>query len=361
MLYCLIGLFSPYKLINTECQLDFVLTDSSSTDEDYNPEMDGHSDSESEFDTIRALQEEYVSLGSPESICPKCNARLWKEERTNKKVTKGSPIFSICCKKGDVSLPPTPPTPDYLLDLYTNKETAGYFQRSIRLYNAMFAFTSTGGNVDHSINNGRGPYVYRLNGQNHHVFGQLIPDDGQPPKYCQLYIYDTANEVNNRLRWVNVEDQKTVDKNVIEGLISMLDETNELVGKFRMARDRFEQADFIDLKVELKVCRSQSGRENHISSSDEVAGIMVGNSDNTTPDRDIIVEQKFGGLKRISYINPKLMALQYPLLFPNGEDGYHDRIPFQSADKNAPKDSDMISMKDYYAYRFQVRANEGML
>ena len=88
---------------------------------------------------------------------------------------------------------------------------------------------------------------------------------------------------------------------------------------------------------------------------------MVGNSDNTTPDRDIIVEQKFGGLKRISYINPKLMALQYPLLFPNGEDGYHDRIPFQSADKNAPKDSDMISMKDYYAYRFQVRANEGML
>ncbi|XP_063939755.1 uncharacterized protein LOC135148459 [Daucus carota subsp. sativus] len=140
----------------------------------------------------------------------------------------------------------------------------------------------------------------------------------------------------------------------------MLDQTNELVAKFHQARDRFEQCDFVDLKVELKVCRSQSGRENHISSSDEVAGIMVGTSDNTSPDRDIIVEPKFGALQKISYIHPKLMALQYPLLFPNGEDGYHNRILFQSADRGSVKESDMISMKDYYAYKFQVRDNEGL-
>ncbi|XP_017255893.1 uncharacterized protein LOC108225517 [Daucus carota subsp. sativus] len=340
------------------------ISGSSSIDEDYVPGMDTDCDSDSEhvpnLASKKTVPKEYVSLGSPESICSKCNARLWKEERVNKQVTKGLPIFSICCRKGDVKLAPAPRTPSYLLQLYNNKETGPHFQRSIRLYNAMFAFTSTGGNVDHSINNGRGPYVYRLNGQNHHVFGQLIPDDGQAPKYCQLYIYDTANEVNNRLRWVNVEDQKTVEKDVVQGLIQMLDQTNELVSKFRMARDRFENHDFVDLKVELKVCRSQSGRENHISTSDEVAGIMVGTTDNTTPDRDIIVEKKFGGLQRISYIHPKLMALQYPLLFPDGEDGYHNRIPFQSAEKGSQKEKDMISMKDYYSYRFQVRDNEGM-
>ncbi|XP_063938734.1 uncharacterized protein LOC108198785 isoform X1 [Daucus carota subsp. sativus] len=228
----------------------------SSNDEDYRPGVDFDSDSDSEQrmnSTIsRPVPAEYVSLGSPEAICSKCNARLWKEERTNKNVTKGLPIFSICCRKGDVTLPPTPPTPSYLKQLYSNKETGPEFQRSIRLYNAMFAFTSSGGKVDHSINNGRGPYVYRLNGQNHHVFGQLIPDDGKEPAYCQLYIYDTANEVNNRLRWVNVEDQQTVDTDVIQGLIQMLDETNELVAKFRMARDRWEAKDLVDLKVELK-------------------------------------------------------------------------------------------------------------
>ncbi|XP_063942408.1 uncharacterized protein LOC135150192 [Daucus carota subsp. sativus] len=54
------------------------------------------------------------------------------------------------------------------------------------------------------------------------------------------------------------------------------------------------------------------------------------------------------------------MALQYPLLFPDGEDGYHNRIRFQSADKDSDKERDMISMKDYYSYKFQVRQNEGI-
>ena len=257
-----------------------------------------------------------------------------------------------------MKLPPPEPTPSFLLDLYRDEVRGSKFQRSIRLYNAMFAFTSSGGNVDHSINRGRGPYIYRLNGQNHHVFGSLIPDDGDTPKFYQLYIYDTANEVNNRLRWVNVSDEQPVEVEVVQGLMDMLDDTNELVQKFRQARDRWENKDIYDLKVELKICRAQNGRENHISASDEVAGIMVGSSSNTTADRDVIVQAKSGKLQRVSYIHPKIMALQYPLLFPNGEDGYHDKIPFHSADLMNLKDRDFISLKDYYAYQFQIRQNQ---
>ena len=94
-----------------------------------------------------------------------------------------------------------------------------------------------------------------------------------------------------------------------------------------------------------------------ISASNEVAGIMVRSTSNTTPDRDIIIEPKFGKLQRVSYIHPKFMALQYPLLFPNGEDGYHDKIPFQSADLSNLKERDFMSLKDYYAYRFKIRPN----
>ncbi|KAK1351532.1 hypothetical protein POM88_054219 [Heracleum sosnowskyi] len=102
-------------------------------------------------------------------------------------------------------------------------------------------------------------------------------------------------------------------------------------------------------------------KRNHISASDEVAGIMVPSTDNIGPNRDIIIQRKVGGgFQRVSYIHPKLMALQYPILFPNGEDGYHNKILFQSTDPDSDKDRDMISMKDYYSYRFQVRENEGM-
>lgn len=65
-------------------------------------------------------------------------------------------------------------------------------------------------------------------------------------------------------------------------------------------------------------------------------------------------------LQRVSYIHPKYIALQYPLFFPNVEDLYHNKIPFRHADPNVMKYGDMISMKDYYFYKFQVRDNEGM-
>ena len=63
----------------------------------------------------------------------------------------------------------------------------------------MFAMTSMGGKIDHRINNGRGPYIFRLNSQNHHRIGTLLPADGVNPSFAQLYFYDTDNEVPNRI------------------------------------------------------------------------------------------------------------------------------------------------------------------
>ena len=63
----------------------------------------------------------------------------------------------------------------------------------------MFAFTSPGIKIDTSYNIGRGPPTFRIHGQTHHLIGSLIPMPNSPPKFAQLYIYDTNNEINNRL------------------------------------------------------------------------------------------------------------------------------------------------------------------
>lgn len=63
----------------------------------------------------------------------------------------------------------------------------------------MFSFTSMGGKVDRSVTNSRGPYSFRLHGENYLHMGSLLPVHGQPPKFAQLYIYDTENEVKNRI------------------------------------------------------------------------------------------------------------------------------------------------------------------
>ena len=89
---------------------------------------------------------------------------MWVEERCNKNVKKGLFKYNICCGNGKIKLPPAPRTPSYLWQLYNDPVKGPHFNRNTRVYNSMFAFTSTGGNVDSSINKGGSPYVYKLNG-----------------------------------------------------------------------------------------------------------------------------------------------------------------------------------------------------
>jgi len=104
----------------------------------------------------------------------------------------------------------------------------------------MFAFTSLGVDIDRSINTGRCPYIFRINGVVHHRIGSLIPDQGNRPQYAQLYIYDTANEVQNRLDVYSSDlgSESVPNAHIVESLVSMFDQCNPLVKQFRMARDR---------------------------------------------------------------------------------------------------------------------------
>jgi hypothetical protein len=45
---------------------------------------------------------------------------------------------------------------------------------------------------------GHGPPHFVISGQNYHRIGSLIPKPGEIPKFAQLYIYDTQNELSNR-------------------------------------------------------------------------------------------------------------------------------------------------------------------
>ncbi|XP_042005913.1 uncharacterized protein LOC121754654 [Salvia splendens] len=83
----------------------------------------------------------------------------------------------------------------------------------------MFVFTSLGGKIDNSLNTGCAPLIFRLHGQNYHFIGSLLPLDGCSPKFVQLYIYDTENEVTNRLECVSKED-KQPDSRRIDEIIS---------------------------------------------------------------------------------------------------------------------------------------------
>jgi hypothetical protein len=67
----------------------------------------------------------------------------------------------------------------------------------------MFTMTSMGARVMDSINDGHGPYVFKISGQVCHRIGSLIPSPGARPEYAQLYLFDIEHEVFNRINVVS--------------------------------------------------------------------------------------------------------------------------------------------------------------
>lgn len=287
--------------------------------------------------------------------CPFCDALVWQSESCGKEPVRGQLLFSICCQQGRVTLPKVRDPPTLLKKLLEPSA----FKTNIRPYNSSFAMTSMGAKVDTSLQRSRGPYYYRIYGQNYHRLGSLLPIPGESPRFLQLYIFDTKNEVQNRLKTLPRSKEKDkLDKDIIKGLIQMLDENNKLTHAFRMAQDRYEGGESTDLTIRL-VGQRGKGPQYDLPSSDEIAGLIVGDITLTSGERDIIVDCKQTGLQRIYDFNSLYMPLQYPLLFPYGEDGYHKFIPFSDRN-NQMKTRKYLTMREYYSYQLHTRLSEGM-
>ena len=85
----------------------------------------------------------------------------------------------------------------------------------------MFSFTSFGANIQSDINNSTAPYIFKISGQIHHLIGSLVLTDNNPPKFAQLYIYDTEYEIQNRI--ATLRNNNNLNEKIIKILITMLD------------------------------------------------------------------------------------------------------------------------------------------
>ncbi|KAM3290644.1 hypothetical protein P3S67_018933 [Capsicum chacoense] len=80
--------------------------------------------------------------------------------------------------RGRVQLPLLSEPQAYLKYLFGKEsgKVGTNFRKNIKAYNSLFAFTSMRGRVDGSINSSKGPYVFRMSGQNYHHIGSLLPE-----------------------------------------------------------------------------------------------------------------------------------------------------------------------------------------
>jgi len=143
----------------------------------------------------------YADIGDPIFIYTKCQTYMWYDERMDKHKHQSNPKFQLCCGNGKVQLPllKEPPTIFQKLLFDTGSKESKNYQKNIKTYNMMFAFTSPRAKVDNTFNNGHGPPNLHIHWQSCHRIGSLLPFPRGAPKFAQLYIYDADNEIHKKV------------------------------------------------------------------------------------------------------------------------------------------------------------------
>ncbi|XP_071705325.1 uncharacterized protein [Rutidosis leptorrhynchoides] len=138
----------------------------------------------------------------------------------------------------------------------------------------------------------------------------------------------------------------------------MLNDHSAVAQAFRMARDW--ATNNISSNFELRLlARVTHTRQYNTPTVVEVAALITSDFGQCTTSRDIIVQKKNSPPKRISELHQLYMALQYPLLFPYGETGYHEEIPYRNNNGRRKTIRGFVTMREFYCYMIQQRENEG--
>nr|GEX32562.1 hypothetical protein CTI12_AA123990 [Tanacetum cinerariifolium] len=153
-------------------------------------------------------------------------------------------------------------------------------------------------------------------------------------------------------------DGQRVNETIVAGLITMLDKTSAVAQAFRMARDWCHSCESVNFEPCL-LNECTSARKYNAPTVSEIAALITNDFGDGLPSRDIVVDSKDRGPIRISELHPSYMALQYPLLFSYGEDGFYEKIPYDTNKGTRKTNRGYVSMKQYYAYVIQQRNHQG--
>lgn len=156
--------------------------------------------------------------------------------------------------------------------------------------------TSVG--VDQQTPPGRGPPVWVIQGALHHKIGLLLPVQGHPPAFAQLYIYDPSNITDMIMR--NPLHQK-LHLATLRTLHDMLFRHNQLTHIYKKAleltnnlpEDHHQQ---VTLHLDPQ---TDHHRYNLPVAENELALILPGEADIRTDPRDIVLRKSRGDFRAL--------------------------------------------------------------
>jgi hypothetical protein len=90
--------------------------------------------------------------------------------------------------------------------------------------------------------------------------------------------------------------------------------------------ERIHNQQSVSLRLRTIVDNNLDQRRYNRPTAAEVPLILPRSGEDEYDARDIVVHERGGGLKPISELRSDYLPLRYPLLFPRGEEGWHQNI-----------------------------------
>jgi len=205
-------------------------------------------------------------------ICPYCYALHFDcEKLTSSRVNY--PKFGMCCLQGQIQLPSLQPLTGILHNYLTgNNYPSREFCNNIRQYNVAFAMTSVGVKINNSVTRQSGPYCFKIQGELHHLTGALLPHGNQTPIYVQIYILDTAEQLNFRRA-----NNNNLDPMVMDNLQTMLLDNYPYIGHYHYAYELIREKPVKkqeEITIRLYANLQQDQRTHNLPTAKEITVIV---------------------------------------------------------------------------------------
>lgn len=257
---------------------------------------------------------EKIAIGEMSNECNHCHALKFKYE---------SP--GMCCCSGKVVLPPLNSPPEPLKTLLLGESAdSKIFLKKTRKFNSCFQMTSFGAKIITNTDaQGRNfDSTFKIQGQVHHKIGGLYPLPNDHPKFLQIYFLgDEEEQVSLRCNYNHIE--RIQERSIVASLETFLAEKNSLIRLFKHASERMITDNYMIVIKPDKLPLGEHTRRFNAPTVNEVAVVMVGD---TFEQRDITVMRRSNTIQVIHDSHRSYDALQYPLIFWEGDDGYHINI-----------------------------------
>ena len=257
----------------------------------------------------------------------------------------------LCCHSGKIKIPSLETPPEPLLTLLTSDlPSAKQFRDKIQVYNSAFQMTSFRATT---VNRPGFNPSFIVQGKVYHRIGPAFPSDGQEPKFLQVYFLGMEEQVERRSGMFD-----GLTRSVLFELTHMLHGNNSYVNSFRTAFEQNIPSNYsLVIHDEQRNPNIHAGRLN-APRSDEVAVVMSTNFDCR---RQIVLHPRNTGtssaFSNICETHRSYDPLQYPLLFPFGQDGYHFGLK-KCNPLTGLETSQKMTATELYAYRLMFKEND---